>query len=247
MELTILITTINEADNLKLLIPDLHAALVVEQMNYEILIIDGPSTDKTAEVASSLNCRVERQTSPGYAQAIRDGIRSAKGKRIIVMDADGSHAPADAARLYQNRNLADIVINSRYISKGGSDTKWSRSLLSRFLNFCYRTVLGLPFREISGGFRIYRSEIFQRFELKSKFYEVQEEMLIKPYWLGYRAVEIPYVYHERVHGVSKAKLITYGFHLLLAMMRFRLEKERFLKSLTASESTRTDTSHRIGL
>jgi dolichol-phosphate mannosyltransferase len=238
MDLTVIITTINEAENLALLIPPLRSALDAEKAVHEILVIDGPSTDGTPEIARSLGCRVEKQTSPGYAQAIREGLRSARGNRIIVMDADGSHSPDDAARLYRHRDLADIVINSRYVQGGGSQTQLFRSLLSRFLNFCYRSVLGLPFREISGGFRIYRREIFQRCELESKFYEVQEEMLIKPYWLGYRVAEIPYVYRERVHGVSKAKLMTVGFHLMLAMVRFRLSKAELLrKKRTSSVSS----------
>jgi dolichol-phosphate mannosyltransferase len=228
VELTLLITTINESDNLKVLLPRLSEHLDREKISREVLIIDGGSTDGTVETARSHGCRVESQSGPGYAQAIRDGLRLARGKYVIVMDADGSHPPGDVVRLYQHRNSADIVINSRYVKGGRSDTVWWRNLLSAFLNLVYRVSLGLPFKEVSGGFRIYRREIFSNFTLDSRFYEVQEELLIKPYWLGFTAIEIPYVYRERMHGVSKAKIFSYGFHLLLAILRFRKVRRQML-------------------
>jgi dolichol-phosphate mannosyltransferase len=240
MDLTLLIAAVDEAENLRRLVPELKRRLDAEGMRYEILVVDGDSSDGTPETARGLGCRVERQSGPGYAQAIRDGIRLARGRHLVVMDADGSHHPDDVLTLYRQRHRADIVINSRYVPGASSETIVWRSALSRLLNACYRWVLRLPYREISGGFRIYRREILLRFELESRFYEIQEELLIKPHWLGYRAVEIPYTYRERVHGASKARVLRYGVHLLWALVRFRRSREAFLRAHASSARPPSD-------
>lgn len=230
MELTILITTIDEAENLKLLVPRLQSVFQKTKEPFEILIVDGGSKDGTEDVAKSLGCRVIRQSGPGYSQAIRDGIRAAQGKYLIVMDGDLSHLPEDALKLFEKRKTADIVINSRYVKGGGSESTFWRQLLSWTLNQGYRIFLGLPFKEVSGGFRIYDTKIFKRFELSSSFYEIQEELLVVPYWMGFQAIEIPYVYREREKGQSKAKILKYGYHLVLALLRFRQLKKQIVAS-----------------
>ena len=225
-DLSLILPAIDEAANLAVLVPRLREVFAPEKAALEILVIDWRSTDKTAALAESLGCRVAAQTAPGYAQAIRDGIALASGDFVVVMDADQSHAPEDVLRLYQNRHKADIVINSRYAPGGGSDTSWWRGALSRLLNALYRRVLDLPYREISGGFRIYRREVLRRIRLTSRFYEVQEEMLILAHQLGFSAVEIPYRYRERGQGASKARVLEYGANLLWALAKFKAESER---------------------
>lgn len=227
MDLSIIIATINEAENISALVPRLLSLFAEAQAEVEILVIDGPSTDDTLRVARALGCRGQRQTSSGYAQAIRDGIALACGDYVIIMDADLSHDPRDALRLFQNRLRADIVINSRYVEGGGTQVDLWRDVLSRILNLLYRNVLRLPFREISGGFRIYRRDVLQRIRIESRFYEVQEEILIKAHWLGYGAVEIPYLYRLRAEGRSKVQTLKYGFHLLMALWRLLRQRKRF--------------------
>ncbi|NBV50252.1 glycosyltransferase [bacterium] len=230
LELTLLITTINEADNLRLLLPRLNQCFHSIGAAFEILIIDGHSTDATRTVAESYGARVLCQKGPGYGAAICEGIQAAAGRYLIVMDADLSHLPEDAVNLFMNRTLADIVINSRYMKGGATDTAWYRDLLSRLLNFLFRTILRLPFKEVSGGFRVYRKEVFSHFQPKSRFYEIQEELILIPFWLGFTVAEIPYRYRERVKGQSKAKLLKYGVYLLASIFRFRKEKEALASS-----------------
>ncbi len=219
MELTILITTINEAENLKILLPRLLS--IFSDVSFEILIIDGNSIDGTVEVAKSFGCRVEEQLGPNYGSAIIQGIKSAKGKYLIVMDADCSHTAEAARNLFNHRYRADIVINSRYMPGGGTKTSKWRGFSSRVINYIYRKALKLPFYEISGGFRIYRKNIFSDIKLLSSYYEIQEELLILPYLHGYKILEIPYTYESRKKGDSKAKFLKYGVYLLLALKKFK--------------------------
>ena len=219
--LSLIITAVNEADNLSVLVPRLIDLFAREGVAAEIIVVDGHSTDGTADVAARLGCRVQLQSGPGYAQAIRDGIAAAGGDYVIVMDGDLSHAPEAALRLFQHRHQADIVINSRYVAGGGSDAVWWRDALSRLLNLLYRRVLDLPYREISGGFRLYRREVLERVPIDSRFYEVQEEILVRAHGLGFRALEIPYRYRRRGTGSSKARPMKHGLHLLYALLKFR--------------------------
>lgn len=227
IDLTILLTTINEAENLSVLIPGLWEQCRSRGIHAEIVIVDGFSSDGTVAVAHSLGCRVVMQSGKGYAQAIRDGISAAGGEFVIVMDADGSHTPEDALRLYQNRQRADIIINSRYVTSGSIETQWHRAVLSRLLNFLYRRALGIPYREVSGGFRIYPRKLLQQLTLESKFYEVQEEILFQAHNLGYKALEIPYTYRPRIAGVSKTRTFKYGIHLLWAIIHLRRNRHRY--------------------
>ena len=231
MELTLFLATLNEAGNLKVLIPELKRRFEAEGTSFEILLVDASSDDGGPEVARELGCRVLTQSGPGYAQAVRDGFSAAQGDYVLMMDADGSHAPSDAVPLFRNRHRADIVINSRYVKGGGTQTGGFRDTLSRCLNLVYRRMLGLPFRELSGAFRIYRREVLERLRLESRFYEVQEEILAKAHWMGYSVVEIPYVYRPRAEGVSKARLLQYGIYLMGAALRLRRQKRSFAKTL----------------
>lgn len=230
VELTLLITTINESENLRLLLPRLNHCFNSIGATFEVLIVDGHSTDDTVAVAQAHGARVLHQKGPGYGAAICEGIQASAGRFLIVMDADLSHLPEDAVNLFLNRSLADIVINSRYMKGGATDTAWYRDLLSRLLNFLFRTILQLPFKEVSGGFRVYRKEVFTNFQPKSRFYEIQEELILIPFWLGFSVAEIPYRYRERVKGQSKAKLLKYGLHLLASIFRFRKEKQALASS-----------------
>lgn len=229
LEVTILLAAWEEGPNLAILLPQLNTLFRGASAKFEIFVVDGGSKDNTRQLCEDHGCRIETQTKPGYANAIIQGIRNSLGKHIIVLDADGSHAPEDALRLYHHRSRADIVINSRYIPQGGSQGPWSRRLLSQILNFVYRNFLGLPLKEISGGFRIYRREIFgPDFGSNSNFYEIQEELLAVPFWKGYTALEIPYQYRLRIEGQSKASLLRFGFHLMLGLFNLRKMKKAIL-------------------
>lgn len=226
MDLSIIIPTINEEENLRALVPQINEVFAADGTSIEIVVIDGGSTDSTVQAAQELGCRVALQSGPSYAQAVRDGIAAVRGDYVIMMDADHSHRPEDARRLFRHRHLADIVVSSRYVPDGGTDTGWWRGALSYVLNRAYQGVLRLPFREVSGGFRIYRRDALTRIPLEARFYEVQPELIIRAHWLGYSVAEIPYRYRPRAGGSSKARVLKYGFNYLRALIRFARMKDR---------------------
>ena len=232
MNLTVLIPTFNEADNLAELLPRLTAT--VERLtpgSWEILVVDGGSRDRTVAAAQEHGARVVGQRRPGFGGAMRAGLEEAKGDFILTMDADLSHEPNFAGKLWANRDRADIIIASRYCPGGAAYMPWTRKLLSRTLNFVFSHGLSLGVRDLSSGFRLYRSDLLKRLPLHGRNFEILEETLVRAHMDGARILEIPFTYFPRVRGSSHARIFRFGFDLL----RTFLEMWRLRNSIEAAD------------
>lgn len=218
-ELTILTLTLNEAGSLGEFLSQLGPAIKPVEPNYEVLIVDGGSTDGTLEIARKAGVRVVMQTKPGYGNAYREGIALSKGKYILALDADSSH-PKELFRIFwEHRRDCSVVNGSRYLP-GARDTRpWGRKILSRVLNSVYATVLCCPLTDISGGFRFYRTEDAQKVLSEGPYYDVVAEILVLLWGEGRKVVEIPFVYVPREHGQSKARIVRFGISYLRTLYR----------------------------
>ncbi|HLF08995.1 MAG TPA: glycosyltransferase family 2 protein, partial [Dehalococcoidia bacterium] len=116
LDLTVAIPAINEAANLVSLLPRLRAILAKLECRYEIVIVDGHSTDETAAVAEANGARVAYQQAPGYGEAIREAIGQARGSYVLTLDADLSHDPSFIPTMWARRREAALVIASRYVA-----------------------------------------------------------------------------------------------------------------------------------
>jgi len=221
MDLSVLIPVWNEAENLRVLLPELHRTLRQLALRYEILVVDAGSVDGSREVAEGLETRVLRQREPGYGDALRDGFAAARGDYVLTMDADYSHEPSLAARLWLDRHGADLVIASRYVTGGGAEMPAVRLALSRTLNAIYRSVLDLPFRDLSSGFRLYRTSALRTARTTAQHFDVLPEVLVQLYAEGYRIRETPFHYRPRRKGRSHARLLSFGWAFLLTLRRMR--------------------------
>jgi SAM-dependent methyltransferase len=134
----------------------------------------------------------------------------------LTLDADLSHEPAFAAKLWRARTEADIIIASRYVRGGTAFAGTSRVWLSRLLNLWLRRVLSIPVRDLSSGFRLYRREILCNLRLEAQNFEVLEEALVKAYAQGYSVFEVPFTYFPRESGRSHARLLRFGLTLIQA-------------------------------
>jgi dolichol-phosphate mannosyltransferase len=212
-ELSILLPAINEGDNLERLLPRLHE--VARGIGtYEILVLDGGSTDGTPERAARAGARVHRQSEPGYGSALREGFAQAKGRLIVTMDADYSHDPGFIRDLWAARDRGAVVVASRYCPGGSSDVSGLRSVLSRILNTVFRKVLAIDLRDLSSGFRLYRADALREVSITRRNFDALEEILIKIVGMGHLVHEVPFTYRARGAGVSKARVIRFGFQLL---------------------------------
>jgi dolichol-phosphate mannosyltransferase len=213
MNISVILPVLNEGANLRLLIPRLAALLDRAHLKFEILVIDGGSTDDTQETATSLGARVIKERHPGYAGALETGFAEARGDYLLTLDADLSHEPDFVAKLWRARTRADVIIASRYTRGGVAYTSPLRNWLSRALNFALRHMLAMPVRDLSSGFRLYRRQVVASLDLESRNFEVLEEILVKIYAQGYSIYEVPFTYFPRESGHSHARLMRFGWAL----------------------------------
>ncbi|HXD89657.1 MAG TPA: glycosyltransferase [Candidatus Binataceae bacterium] len=219
MDLSIILPVLNERANLAELIPRLSALMHRERLDFEILVIDGGSSDGTQETATALGGRVIAERRRGYAGALETGFAAAMGDYVLTLDADLSHEPDFVAKLWRAREQADIIIASRYTRGGVAYADFLRRFLSGVLNLAMRRVLSMPVRDMSSGFRLYRRAALQGLELEGRNFEVLEEILVKAYAQGYSVFEVPFTYFPREAGRSHARLLKFGWDLTRAALR----------------------------
>ncbi len=220
----IVIPTYNEADN----IPTLFEGLA--PVGAQIIIVDDGSTDGTAEVAAAAGAQViQRGSKQGLASAYVRGMSEAIQlglDPIIQMDADLSHQPSDVPRLIDGLDQADLVLGSRWVEGGGIEN-WeaSRLWLSRFGSGYARTLLGLPFRDLTGGFKAWRAATLAKIDLqtiRSEGYAFQVETTFRANRQGARIREVPIVFADRLAGQSKMSWnIALEAAFVVPMLRWR--------------------------
>jgi glycosyltransferase involved in cell wall biosynthesis len=221
LQLSIVIPVMNEGANLKELLPGLHDVASRIAGEHEIVLIDGESVDDTCQVGQNCGACVLRQKGRGYGAALRDGFLAARGEYVLTLDGDMSHHPDFIPDMWDKRNIAEIVIASRYTSGGSADMTKLRRLLSRGLNKFFTLGLSLPFRDISSGFRLYHASLLRDLDLESSDFDILEEILIKSYTKGYKIVEIPFHYAQRKNGSSHVNLLMFGVSYLKTFKRMR--------------------------
>ena len=226
-ELSVIIPALNEEGNIGELARRCQATLDSIGVEYEIIVVDGGSTDRTVAEAREAGAVAIDQVGRGDGGALRTGFAAGRGRYFATMDSDLSHEPEVAAQLWEARARADVIIASRYVPGGAADMSIFRAILSRILNGVFTTVLRIPVKDISSGFRLYRREAIERIEFKADDFDVLEEILILIYNAGGTVTEIPFHYRPRQEGESHAKLFKFGLaycRTLIAMWRLRRGK-----------------------
>jgi dolichol-phosphate mannosyltransferase len=206
------VPTYNEADNLGWIVGRLRDA----QPEVDVLVVDDNSPDGTGKLADELAAadeavRVAHRTEKGgLGAAYKHGFQVAleAGYDVVgEMDADGSHQPEQLHLLLDALRDADLVIGSRWVP-GGSVVNWPlrRELLSRGGNLYVRVLLGVPVRDATAGFRLFRRSALEAIELgsvQSTGYVFQTELVVRSLRHGLRVREVPIEFVERVRGDSK--------------------------------------------
>jgi dolichol-phosphate mannosyltransferase len=214
LNITIIIPTYNEAENL----PKLVSALFSLNLDIRLLIVDDNSPDGTGEIADSLAADyldkvkiLHREGKLGLRTAYLTGIELALATEtdaIAQMDADFSHDPERLLEMADMLKNRDVVLGSRYVSGGRVDENWPlwRKALSAFGNFYARTILSFELRDVTTGFRLWRRETLEGMPLnriQSSGYVFLVEMAYMAYSLGYRFGEVPIYFADRQWGKSK--------------------------------------------
>lgn len=217
--LSVVIPAWNEAENLARLLPDLHATLPPLGLPYELLVADPGSRDGTAEVCAREGARLLDVGGRGYGRALRAAFAEARGGLVVTMDADLSHPSEFVRTLLERRGDADVVVASRYVPGGSAEQSAFRTLLSRLLNALFRTALGIPVRDLSSGFRLYRAGVLPRLRTTAQDFDVLLEILIVAHLQGCAIREIPFHYGQRGAGSTHVRLLAFARQYLLTFRR----------------------------
>lgn len=208
----VVMPTYNECANIESMASRLRAA----SASTELLIVDDNSPDGTGVLAELIAARdplvhvLHHGKKEGLGAAYRAGFDWAFQRgydAIVEMDADGSHRPEQLPRLLAALDDADFVVGSRWVD-GGLVVGWplSRRLLSRGGSAYSRFALGIPQRDVTGGYRAYRADALRELLEASQIshgYGFQVELLWRATRAGLRVVEVPITFAEREFGVSK--------------------------------------------
>ncbi|MBI4627770.1 MAG: glycosyltransferase [Candidatus Rokubacteria bacterium] len=218
-DLAVVVPALNEARNLEFLLPALTGVINETGIAADVIIVDGGSADDTATIAAALGARVVRQTRRGYGAALLDGFRAATAPFVLTMDADLSHRPTVLRELWAARHQADVIVASRYVRGGASQTHWLRRVLSRILNTVYARALSMPLRDISSGFRLYRRSVLDGLTITSLDFDVLPEILTRIYAEGYRIAEVPFQFASRGAGRSHVRLARFAWSYVKTLWR----------------------------
>ncbi len=194
MELSIVLPCLNEAETLEACIQEAQAALRNAGIVGEIIVADNGSSDDSRAIAGALGARVVAVATRGYGSALRGGITAARGRFVLMGDADGSYDFREALRFVEKlREGWDLVMGNRFaggIEEGAMPWK-NRHLGNPVLSGLGRILFDAPCRDFHCGLRAFRKEAFIRLDLQTDGMEFASEMVIKAKLLGLRTAEIP--------------------------------------------------------
>ncbi len=207
----ILVPTYNEIENISRFLQTL-----LQTEGYDILVMDDSSPDGTAKAVEEIQKKsprvhlLNRKKKEGLALAYLAGFEWGMEKgydQFVQMDADFSHSPKDLPRLLKALETSDMAMGSRYIP-GGSVSGWGpiRQLISRGGNIYAQSILGLKYRDLTGGFNAWNRHALEKMDLRairSKGYAYQVEMKYRCIKAGCTLKEIPIHFENRILGTSK--------------------------------------------
>jgi dolichol-phosphate mannosyltransferase len=235
MKPVVVLPTYNEKENLRELVSQIRQ----QPGNLHILIVDDSSPDGTGEIADRLS-----REFPGEIRVLHRARKEGLGRAyvaafrhllkmdyniVIQMDADLSHSPSYLPALLEQIATCDLVLGSRYI-RGVNVVNWDlkRLILSKLATRYAQLVTGMPFTDITSGFKCWRRETLEAIDLDRVFsngYLFQIETTYRAHRMKFRIAEVPIVFYERNFGRSKIDLGII-MEALLGVIRLRLRRIR---------------------
>jgi dolichol-phosphate mannosyltransferase len=208
----IIIPTYNERENLT----ELTRLIFAQGLPVEVLIVDDNSPDGTGALADEMSAAdprihvIHRAGKLGLGSAYVAGFKWALERdydAVFEMDADFSHNPDSLGQFLRELEQADLVLGSRYLH-GVTVVNWplSRLILSYSANVYSRVITGMPFKDLTGGYKCFRRRVLEAIDLsrvRSDGYAFQIEMTFKAWRKGFRIQEIPIMFVDRQAGESK--------------------------------------------
>jgi len=226
---SIVLPTLNEEESIVQALTALNETL----QDPCIVVVDGNSADRTAELAKSLGAHVISQTGKGKGDALRQAFNSSqlasRGSNIIVItDADCSMPPTEIPMLVKAvREGADLAKGSRFLAEGKSeDITLIRRIGNRFFLWIVNNFWGTKYTDLCYGFMAFRKEALEKLtpDLRSEGFEVETEICIKAKKLGLKVAEIPSIELRRLYGRSRLNTFEAGSRIMQTILREAIHK-----------------------
>jgi len=216
---TVVIPTLNEEENIALVIHELN------QMGYDnILVIDGNSADRTVEVAKEFGVNILVQNEKGKGAALRQAFNhdGLDGDVVVMMDADGSMSPKEIPLFIEALDSgADLAKGSRFLSFGYSE---DMNLIRRIGNIFFLSLVNwlcsANYTDLCYGFAAFRKDAIKKLYpyLKSTNFEIETEIFMKAKKLGMNIIEVPSIEFRRRHGKSNLHAFRDGVRILKTIL-----------------------------
>jgi len=232
MDLSIIIATYNERENIERIIRVIKTIFKVKKIQGEVIIIDDNSPDGTGVIADELAKKnkfvrvIHRERKLGLGTAYKLGFKNSKAPLIMEMDADLSHDPRYIPDFLEALSTHDVAVGSRYVDGGGMvDRSIYQTVVSLAANFIANLLLKVKTHDASGGYRAYRKSALSRINLDditSNGYSFQVDILTRLIRKGCTVKEIPYVFVDRKYGktkLSKSEIIQFFFTILRLIIK----------------------------
>jgi len=232
LKLSVVIPAQNEEGSIAPVLDELAATLEREQIDYELLVIDDDSQDRTAAVVTAIaerNPRVccRRSHHPrGFGFAVRAGLETFEGDAVAVMMGDGSDDPEDLVRYYRILQTGwDCAFGSRF-TRGGSvhDYPWLKLIINRLANRFIRMIFRHGYDDTTNAFKAYRREVIDTMQpLLSNHFNLTVEMPLKAISRGHSYMVVPISWRNRISGAPKLAMREMGSRYLFIVLYVWLE------------------------
>ena len=212
MKLTVVVPAHDEEENISNVISSIEGEL---KFPFELIVVNDHSVDNTAGIVTDLANKfnninlIENKFDPGFANAIKTGLYSAKGEVVVPVMGDLCDdlktIPVMLEKIIEGY---DIVCGSRYV-KGGARIGGSRikGFFSAFVGRSLSSLVGIPTCDVSNAFKMYRKKVIDSINIESTGFEISMELPLKAYFSGFKITEVPTVWHERKKGKSNFKML----------------------------------------
>jgi glycosyltransferase involved in cell wall biosynthesis len=225
MLISVIIPVYNEQHTLGNVIERVQAEMAKTGINFEVIVCDDHSFDRSLEVAKAYPVRLYSLIAHvGKGMGLRAGFAKAKGNIIVTVDSDGSHRPEELPRLLSPllHNQADLVIGSRYLRQKNVAAKRLNAFGVKLFNRIIQMFIGVYVTDSQSGYRAMKSEVLKSQHLKSGGYEIETEMLVKTAKSRYRVLEVPISFEQRTYGRSGIDPLRDGFRIFISIVSARL-------------------------
>lgn len=224
-KVSIIIPAKNEEETLPMVLTDLLGTIKkIDEYNFEVIVVDDNSTDKTSEIAKSFGVKViKNKKSSGKGNALISGFENSSGDIIIMLDADYSHRPEDIPVFISllERGFG-LVVGSR-ITGGSEEYTLVRGFGNIGLTVLFWFFTGIFLTDALNGFKAFKKEIFTNYKYKSKDFEIEIELLINALIGGYKIGEFPCHERSRAGGKMKSKVFKHGIKFFLKIVTKGIE------------------------